>query len=351
MKDWFLDILASLFRSKDEGGLSLWLRLPVLAVLLYLLVCIPVGMWWSMAPDEVTTESLAASAALDGYAADSALPVGYSTTAALTTSVSTLLNKPGGFLENDRFPPGAWLDNMPNWEFGVIQQARDLALVMRNDMSRSQSQSSEDESLVKAQNKLNIDTESWIFPSAEGEYGDAVEQLEEFLSRLIDPEQPSAQFYARADNLRSWLGFVDKRLGSLSQKLSASVGKAQLNTSLANESAATQSTPSASEEFVKTSWFEIDDIFHQARGASWALLAYMRAAEIDFADVLEKKNAEISLQQIIRELEGTQRTVWSPMIMNGSGFGTFANHSLVMASYISRANAAVIDLRELLEKG
>jgi hypothetical protein len=37
--------------------------------------------------------------------------------------------------------------------------------------------------------------------------------------------------------------------------------------------------------------------------------------------------------------------------MNGSGFGLFANHSLVMASYISRANAAVIDLRNLLERG
>ena len=39
------------------------------------------------------------------------------------------------------------------------------------------------------------------------------------------------------------------------------------------------------------------------------------------------------------------------MILNGSGFGLFANHSLVMASYISRANAAVIDLRNLLEQG
>ena len=59
----------------------------------------------------------------------------------------------------------------------------------------------------------------------------------------------------------------------------------------------------------------------------------------------------MSLQQIIRELEATQETVYSPMILNGSGFGVLANHSLVMASYISRANAAVIDLRNLLEQG
>ena len=37
--------------------------------------------------------------------------------------------------------------------------------------------------------------------------------------------------------------------------------------------------------------------------------------------------------------------------LNGSDFGMLANHSLVMASYISRANAAVIDLRNLLEQG
>ena len=39
------------------------------------------------------------------------------------------------------------------------------------------------------------------------------------------------------------------------------------------------------------------------------------------------------------------------MVLNGDGFGLVANHSLVMASYISRANAAIIDLRNLLQQG
>jgi hypothetical protein len=43
--------------------------------------------------------------------------------------------------------------------------------------------------------------------------------------------------------------------------------------------------------------------------------------------------------------------LWSPMILNGSGLGVLANHSLVMASHISRANAAMNDLRQLLEQG
>ena len=36
---------------------------------------------------------------------------------------------------------------------------------------------------------------------------------------------------------------------------------------------------------------------------------------------------------------------------DGNGFGFVANHSLVMASYISRATAAIIDMKDLLERG
>ena len=57
------------------------------------------------------------------------------------------------------------------------------------------------------------------------------------------------------------------------------------------------------------------------------------------------------MRQIIRELEASLAPLRSPMILNGGGFGLFANHSLVMASYLARANAAVINLRELLDQG
>jgi len=56
------------------------------------------------------------------------------------------------------------------------------------------------------------------------------------------------------------------------------------------------------------------------------------------------------VRQIIRELEGTQEPMWSPVILNGTGYGPLANHSLVMASYIRAPNAGVIDLRELLSQ-
>ena len=102
---------------------------------------------------------------------------------------------------------------------------------------------------------------------------------------------------------------------------------------------------------MKTPWHQIDDVFYEARGATWALMHFLQAVEVDFREVLEDKNAIASLDQIIRDLEASQRTVLFPLILNGSGFGVFANHSLTMANYISRANAAIIDLRSLLEQG
>ena len=86
-----------------------------------------------------------------------------------------------------------------------------------------------------------------------------MEALHDYLQQLGDPNQRSAQFYARADNLRVWLGEVETRLGSLSQRLSASVGKRQLDTSLAGDSAARQSTQTRDDVELKTPWTELDD--------------------------------------------------------------------------------------------
>jgi len=328
------------------GGRVLSLVLTALG--LYLVICVFVGMYWSIAPAPFDVRDRAAR-----YAAEDGGKVvtGSVTTAALIGVMETLLDKPGGYTHNDIFPPGVWLDNMPNWEYGVLIQSRDLARALREVFSRSQSQSTEDVDLVMAEPRFNFDSDSWALPASESEYRDGVKYVRKYFDRLSDPASPDAQFYARADNLRYWLTTVNTRLGSLSQRLSASVGKRRINTDLAGEEAASQSTSTPTEMMVSTPWLEIDDVFYEARGTAWALIQFLEAAEIDFADVLGKKNARVSLQQIIRELEGTQETVWSPMILNGSGFGLLANHSLVMASYISRANAAIIDLRDLLSQG
>lgn len=318
-------------------------RVAIISSLSILFALLMLGWYWSQEPEPFYVPT--------AHELEAQQITGVVTTATLIKVVDVLLEKPGGYLANDVLPPGLWLDNLPNWEFGVLVQVRDLSKAMRESFSRSQSQSTEDVDLALAEPRFNVNHTSWAVPWPESEYAEGSEHLENYLNRLTDEEDYNGQFFARADNLSYWLATVETRLGSLSQRLSASVGQRRINTDLSGAIGAKQSTLTPAELVVKTPWYEVDDIFYEARGTSWALLHFLKAVEIDFADVLARKNALTSVRQIVRELEMTQQPVRSPMIVNGDGFGLVANHSLVMASYISRANAAIIDLRELLSKG
>lgn len=344
-----------LARSPGTGTLG---AVAAAVVAVYLAICVLLGWWWDYEPDTFDVHAHARSHA-EGN--DRPLVIGYTTTATVLRIAETLLEKRGGYLSNDLFPPGVWMDNVPNWEFGVLTQLRDVARAYRIEFSRSQSQSREDPDLSEAEGKFFFDNSSWAFPPSESEYRDGIRLFRSYLRRLADPNNTGAQFYARADNLQQWLQGVETRLGSLSQRLSASVGKRQLELALTapagGEGVEAPSGPDPSggaarvEPAYQTPWLEIDDVFYEARGQTWALLHLLKAIEHDFGAVLDNKAARVSLQQIIRELEPTQDAVWSPVILNGDGLGLLANHSLVMASYISRANAGLSDLRALLARG
>jgi hypothetical protein len=318
-----------------------WTKVVMWTIGAVLLVMTVIGIYFSREPDIFWVNHSADS--------DTAV-VGYSTVDTLIRVAETLLDKQGGYLTNDKMPPSVFLDNIPSWEFGVLTQVRDLGRVMRDDYSRSQSQSKEDEDIAKGAPRFFFDNDSWIFPTTESEYRDGIESFIDYRRRLLD-DDPDTQFYARADNLREWLSQVEKRLGSLTRRLGNSVAASRINDDLAGDPSAEAAGAQPDTVNVRTGWFEVDNIFFEARGSAWALLHFFRAAEFDFAKVLADKNAETSVRQIIRELEASLGGLSSPMILNGGGYGLFANHSLVMANYLARANAAVINLRELLDQG
>jgi hypothetical protein len=319
-----------------------------LFLITYLVVVVVLGLFWSRTPDTFGVREVALGFVNDD---SSKLVPGVATTAAALRIAETLLDKPGGYLSNDISPPGVFLDNIPNWEFGALTGLRDLSNALRNDFSRAQSQSIEDTDLAIAQPQFNYNSDSWILPSTESEYQKGVDALYGYLRRLYDDKATDGQFFARADNLTVYLEVVEKRLGSLAQRLSYAVGQDRLNTDLAGDPSARQSTPVPDQAETKTPWLQIDDVFFEARGYTWALLHILEAMEIDFEPVLADKNAVVSVEHITRELKNTQNTIWTPMILNGTGFGPMANHSLVMASYISRVSAAIADLRSLLQRG
>ena len=140
------------------GGSGVIGKLILALVVVYLLVALVLGMFWSSEPETFSvrehTRSVANSMEREPI-------TGFATTVTMIRIGETLLDKPGGYISNDVFPPGLWLDNMPNWEYGVLVQLRDLSRAMRKDISRSQSQSAEDQDLVIAEPQFHFDSGSW----------------------------------------------------------------------------------------------------------------------------------------------------------------------------------------------
>jgi hypothetical protein len=90
-------------KSTQRGYLrSVLMSRAVLAVLgLYLLVTGALGWYWSEEPALFPVQQ---NAQLAAEQEGKQMVIGYTTVETLKTVVGTLLNKPGGYISNDRFP-------------------------------------------------------------------------------------------------------------------------------------------------------------------------------------------------------------------------------------------------------
>ncbi len=330
---------------KSKGILWVFgvLTLVVLVVLFIL------GAWWGSEPGQFNIQDEALKRAKETNTSE--IPVGYTYTNTLAHIAEVLLHKSGGYITNDVAPPGVFLDNISNWEYGALVMLRDATTALRNHFARDQSQSAEDPDLAIAEPYFYYEHNSWALPSTEAEYQKGIDALHKYMSRLQKYGGPikRAQFYSRADNLWQYTEVVIKRLGGLSTRLSANSAGGNYGpglTELEKQAADEKGTP-----VVRVTWLEIDDVFYEARGASWALLHILRAIKHDFADILLDKRAMRTVDIMIKAMENALTPVLSPMILNGSGYGLFANYSLSMANYIARANAAALDLRDIMNRG
>ena len=328
-------------------------------VLVILVVLFILGAWWGSEPDQFNVQEEALERAKETNTTE--MPLGYTYSNTLAHIADVLLHKSGGYITNDVAPPGVLLDNISSWEFGALVMLRDATSALRNHFARDQSQSAEDADLAIAEPYFYYEHNSWALPSTEAEYEKGIEALHKYMMRLQKYGGPvkRGQFYARADNLAQYVEVVIKRLGGLSTRLSASVAGAEIipglavlepgtaETGVTGEARETKTVPIVAQ----TPWLEIDNVFYEARGASWALLHILRAIKHDFHDILLDKRAMNTVDIMIKSFENALAPILSPMVLNGSGYGLFANYSLSLATYIARANAAALDLRDIMNRG
>ncbi len=195
---------------------------------------------------------------------------------------------------------------------------------------------SEVELLEEAVRGLAGDGLDWYRPATETHLAAAVAALDSQLAALGGMQ---AEGFVPGAGLRRWLADVGVRLDDLSLRLASGAGGHQLLRELAiDREALPEGTP----------WYRVDNVFFEARGTGWALVQMLEGVQRDQADILDRAGVTERWERLRAELAMTQRRLWSPVVMSGSGFGPFANHTLVMALHISRARDLVEEIATAL---
>ncbi len=249
-------------------------------------------------------------------------PVGVPTVEMIERLMVVQLESAGGWVPNDLpLSPSYVLDNLPNFQLGVLQVVRHASRVLRDNLTRQRTSDAVHPDTDTAYSAYANDPYRWAFPSAEGAFSRGNAALEHFKGEL----GAAANFYPRADNLVQLLEPFVSELGAV--------------TTLLLEAGDSE----------KFSWFDIDDNFYYAQGVGFALLGLVQAMQQDFRKVLEDKNAVEITGLIVASLRESQFEPW--IVTNGSKGGLLANHSSNLKAFLDDARQKMNSLITILKQG
>jgi hypothetical protein len=232
------------------------------------------------------------------------------------------------------FFAGSILDNMPNYQEGIIQALRRFALEMTDQVGRARGSSQADSDLERARSLLNYASNVWhwdfgvsIWPTATSvqQYKAAREALLSYNRRLAAGD---AVFDRRSDNLLATLDRIAKDLGSASAALEQQV------------------------EEHSGSWidFEADDRFYRTKGELYAYALLLRELGQDFEPVIKERSLHTVWANMLDNLfTAAKLQPW--VIVNGAPDSQLLpSHLAAQGFFLLRARSQMFEIEDVLLK-
>lgn len=213
------------------------------------------------------------------------------------------------------FQPAWILDNMPNYQMGIVYAVSRFAVELTDQLARVRGASQVDPDADAAAGRLKYPGDIWFLewsstpvqPSSESQYRRAVEDLRRFNQRLVTGQ---AVFERRADNLIATLDRVAADTGGSSAALFEHIDAAA------------------------TAWldFTADDLFYANKGRIYAYSLLLRGLGEDFAGVIAERNAQRNWGELVRTFQiaaalqplvvsnGALDSMWRPNHLGAQGF-------------------------------
>lgn len=234
-----------------------------------------------------------------------------------------------GWTPNDPwFAPTGLLDNMPNFQTGVVNAVGRFSFEMLDQIGRRSGSSGADPDLERASGFLQYPPYIWVWepsrsllPSvpSENQYRQGLEALERYNARLGRGE---AIFERRADTLAATLSRISDDLGSQTSQI---------------------------DQAQDTGWWifsrTADDVFYRNKGMLYGYDVILVALGEDFDRVIQERNLGPIWKQTLESLrQGSQ--LRPPIVLNGQrDRSIFANHLALQGFAMKRA---ILQIQEVV---
>ena len=257
---------------------------------------------------------------------------------AVATAIALIdreVNRNGWVANDPWFAATTLLDNMPNYQEGILYALGRFAIEMSDHIGRARGTSQIDEQLNDAVGRLKLSGRMWYYDSdvslislqttSETQYNKARESLLLYNQRLANGQ---AVFEHRADNLLATLDRIAADLGSASALTEKTLNEA--------------------------SWFlfedQADDVFFANKGRIYGYLMLMKGFGVDFKSVIEDRQLETVWNRLLVSLEDAIHIrPW--IVMNGPVDGVILpNHLAVQGFYLLRSRAQLKEVINILLK-
>ncbi|MBK8210196.1 MAG: DUF2333 family protein [Rhodospirillales bacterium] len=215
------------------------------------------------------------------------------------------------------FLPGSMLDNMPNFQLGMVYALSRFGNALAEQLARSRGTSAVDPDVDRAAGLLRYPGDVWVFnpgtslaPTAtsESQYKAAFRALRAYNQRVADG---AATFERRADNLIDTIERFNNDLGSAS---------AIIDEHLRQNAGFPIS-------------FSADDIFYQTKGRLYVYYMLLKALGQDFEQVLAERNLQTVWSQMLESArEAAEQQPW--VVLNGGPSSQFVPSHLASQGFL-----------------
>lgn len=251
---------------------------------------------------------------------------------AVATAAALIAREVERWAPNEQFwSPAITLDNMPNYQLGMVEAVSRFAIEMVDQLGRQRGSSASDPDLEKAAGFLRYDGRAWVMDgwrvtaSAEAQYKRAIDAFEKYNDRL---GKGSAVYDKRADNLIALLNRIAADLGSSSAALD--------QRALASNAGYFD--------------FGADESFYNIKGKLYAYYMILRDIGVDYDAVIADKQLTDIFNRMLANLRIAG--AMDPLIVsNGAQDGfLMPSHLSALGFYLLRARVQLREVTDTLEK-